>query len=391
VCKTLFHRLTDCSTGCQADVANNILVDSNGDEYQCTDTNLTPDDVNQLSTCPLDKDQMYSGDWSVVIISNNGNGDPIAYERDFYLTVGLPVTSTFTPTVTLSSTLTPIVNTTTTVADVMTAVVNATVTDAAHTKHPTTTVTPQKVVVQTTQTLATIYEVAYTVVPVVNVHTYTASCHVPKRQQHPDPKCTITPTLVSAAALSTSSANKKHKKVRGGSRRIIDREVSLDREQRIAERKARLGAGLEKRSPDNATVTVTDTNTNDFVTTTFVSTAPATTIVVTSMLFPLYDPKQRLTVSSRHEHHHHCHQHIHHLLRKDHTAPRHRHRTNANLRKSSTILNTNHSNTVQTHTKYAIATDFFRTQTLKETVNIWTTYINPSASAICKAKGGQML
>lgn len=37
---------------------------------------------------------MFSGDWSVLIISNNGDADPIAYERDFYLTLGTPVTTT---------------------------------------------------------------------------------------------------------------------------------------------------------------------------------------------------------------------------------------------------------------------------------------------------------
>ena len=95
--------------GCESDVANNILVDPNGDEYQCTDTPLQPDDVIELSTCPLDKDQMWTGDWSVLIISNNGDGDPIAYERDFYLSVGLPSTITYTPTVTVTSTSTPLV------------------------------------------------------------------------------------------------------------------------------------------------------------------------------------------------------------------------------------------------------------------------------------------
>jgi len=44
-------------------------------------------------------------------------------------------------------------------------------------------------------------------------------------------------------------------------RRVRDNVVPVDREQRIAERKARLARGLEKRAPDNATVTVTDTNT----------------------------------------------------------------------------------------------------------------------------------
>lgn len=53
---------------------------------------------------------MFSGDWSILVISNNGDADPIAYERDFYLTVGVPDTTTFTPTLTLSATVTPIVS-----------------------------------------------------------------------------------------------------------------------------------------------------------------------------------------------------------------------------------------------------------------------------------------
>ena len=36
--------------GCQSDVANNILVDPNGDETLCSNTNLTPDLTDQLST-----------------------------------------------------------------------------------------------------------------------------------------------------------------------------------------------------------------------------------------------------------------------------------------------------------------------------------------------------
>lgn len=80
--------------GCQPDVCNNILVDPNGDEYQCSDTNLTPDDTDQLSTCPMQKDQMWTGDWSVILISNNGDADPIAYQRDFSLTVASPITET---------------------------------------------------------------------------------------------------------------------------------------------------------------------------------------------------------------------------------------------------------------------------------------------------------
>jgi len=95
--------------GCGSDVANNILVDPNGDEYQCTDTPLQPDDTIQLSTCPMDKDQLWTGDWSVLVISNNGDADPIAYERDFFLSVGIPSTTTYTPTMTITSTTTPVV------------------------------------------------------------------------------------------------------------------------------------------------------------------------------------------------------------------------------------------------------------------------------------------
>jgi hypothetical protein len=117
--------------GCQNDVANNILVDPNGDEYQCTDTPLQPDDITQLSTCPLDKDQLWTGDWSVLIISNNGDADPIAYERDFYLNVGIPSTTTVTPTITLFVTTTPVVVLTQTSTIVSTSVLPAVTTTVA--------------------------------------------------------------------------------------------------------------------------------------------------------------------------------------------------------------------------------------------------------------------
>lgn len=93
--------------GCDQDVADNILVDPNGNEYECSQTPLTPPDTNELSTCPIDKDQLFSGDWSIIIASNNGQGAPIAYQRDFSLIVGIPSTITYTPTVTIISTSTP--------------------------------------------------------------------------------------------------------------------------------------------------------------------------------------------------------------------------------------------------------------------------------------------
>jgi hypothetical protein len=79
--------------GCQNDVANNILVDPSGDQYLCSDTPLLPSDTYQMSTCPLEKDELWSGAWSVIIISNNGDAEPIAYQRDFSLAVGTPATT----------------------------------------------------------------------------------------------------------------------------------------------------------------------------------------------------------------------------------------------------------------------------------------------------------
>jgi hypothetical protein len=80
--------------GCDKDEATNVLVDPSGDQYLCSDTDLQPDDTFQMSTCPLEKDQLWSGAWSVIIISNNGDAAPIAYQRDFSLSVGIAATTT---------------------------------------------------------------------------------------------------------------------------------------------------------------------------------------------------------------------------------------------------------------------------------------------------------
>ncbi|KAF2655214.1 hypothetical protein K491DRAFT_434841 [Lophiostoma macrostomum CBS 122681] len=97
-------------SGCQNDFAYNILVDPNGDQTLCSNTNLQPDDTNMLSTCPIEKSQLFSGPWSIVILSDNGDDPSIAYERDFSLSVGPQLTSTYTPTVTATSVVIPIVS-----------------------------------------------------------------------------------------------------------------------------------------------------------------------------------------------------------------------------------------------------------------------------------------
>lgn len=65
-----------------------------------------------INISPQNKTQLYSGSWSLIIISNNGNADPIAYQRDFSLSVGPQLTTTYTPSVTIPVTYTPVVNTT---------------------------------------------------------------------------------------------------------------------------------------------------------------------------------------------------------------------------------------------------------------------------------------
>jgi hypothetical protein len=80
--------------GCQNDYATNIIVDPNGDQSLCSDTKLRPDDTYQMSTCPLTKNSLWSGAWSLIILANNGDEAPFAYQRDFMLAVGEPVTST---------------------------------------------------------------------------------------------------------------------------------------------------------------------------------------------------------------------------------------------------------------------------------------------------------
>ncbi|KAH0292975.1 hypothetical protein KCU71_g15085, partial [Aureobasidium melanogenum] len=366
--------------GCQNDTANNILVDPNGDEYQCTDTPLQPDDTIELSTCPLDKNEMYSGDWSVLIISNNGDGDPIAYERDFYLSVGIPSTITYTPTVTITSTSTPIVMTTSTstVVSILTLQASTTVV-ASVTKSPTVTITPPISTVMVTKT-ATLRKTAYTVVPFVSTITKTAHCSMPPSQRWPDPTCTITPTLVTAAALSTdastisatasssssaaassspaASTSAAAQKVRRG---LFDRAVPLDRAARVAERKARREASqkLHRRAPDSATTTVTELNTSLYSTSTIVTTTDASTMVTTVLATSTSTSTPPVvTVKSGTS-----------------TLP---------------VVTKTLPQQTTTHTVMTISYTTAKTVTSSPTVRITSTSTNSQSALACTAKGGRM-
>ena len=100
--------------------------------------------------------------------------------------------------------------------------------------------------------------------------THTASCNQPRRPSRNDPTCSFTPTLVTAAALEPTA----------NSFRLRDRHVPADREERIRERNERLRKlhPLEKRAPDVETTTITETDTDKFVTATSTSAAEPITV-----------------------------------------------------------------------------------------------------------------
>lgn len=132
-------------TGCQNDTAHNILVNPKGDQCECSTTPLLPDGKPQLVNCTSTlRDALFSGAWSLIIISNNGNGNPIAYQRDFSLDVGVQQTTTATPVATITAHSTIVENVTTSTTETLSTTVPATTTtlypettttEAAHRSH----------------------------------------------------------------------------------------------------------------------------------------------------------------------------------------------------------------------------------------------------------------
>jgi hypothetical protein len=63
----------------------------------CSDIPLLPDGTPETSTCDIEKDQMISGTWGLILISNNGDdpeSPPFANQRTFSLDVGAQSTQT---------------------------------------------------------------------------------------------------------------------------------------------------------------------------------------------------------------------------------------------------------------------------------------------------------
>jgi hypothetical protein len=260
----------------------NILVDPNGDQYECSDTPLTPDYTPETVTCnDWPQDKLYSGDWSLVVISNNGNADPIAFQRDFALDVGTPTTLTITPTVTATDLETAISSIVTT----KTSVVTTTLLPKTTTKRvlvafgkPTLLSHPLNVQV-ITKDLFTITKTRYAPQITQTTVMATPSCVAPTPNWIADPLAKIEITILKTVFQKVASAKFK--------RGVLD-EVKA-KQDFVAERAARLQDGvLQKRAPDASVVTITATNTNDFVTETSTQWTTITTTIPTTILSTAY-------------------------------------------------------------------------------------------------------
>jgi hypothetical protein len=254
----------------------NILVDPNGDQYECSDTPLTPDYTPETVTCTdWPQDKLYSGDWSLVVISNNGDADPIAYQRDFSLSVGTPTTVTITPTVTatdLETSISSIVSTTS--STITTTLVPKTTTKRALIAFGKPTLVSHPLSVQTiTKNLFTVTKTRYAPQITQTTVNAKASCASPTPNWIADPLAKIEITILKTIFQKVSSAKFKRGVAEDG-------EV---KKQFIAERAERLG-GLAKRAPDASVVTVTATNKNDFVTSTLTQFTTITTTIPSTIL-----------------------------------------------------------------------------------------------------------
>ncbi|KAH7397112.1 hypothetical protein BKA66DRAFT_234856 [Pyrenochaeta sp. MPI-SDFR-AT-0127] len=272
--------------GCNENIADVLFVNPDDIEYLCSQVQTFPENDPKLSTCPIRKDQMASGHWLLLILGNNGDGQPFAWQRDLYLTVGPQVTSTYTPTVTFSITTTPTVTqtTTTTSTDIITTGPLSTVTLPSGTAKRTKTITPPATTTTSTKTM-TKTSLTLTKNFAITTKTVTATCTTPGRPGRPDKPCRYSPTLLHPEALVTPTIIPKlHRFVRKS-----DREVDYEwARARVEAAKARRDASaqeaagrLERRAPDAPTSTVTyDVPVN--TTTTII--APATTTTESVLL-----------------------------------------------------------------------------------------------------------
>ncbi|KAG9186627.1 hypothetical protein G6011_09735 [Alternaria panax] len=280
-----------CQKNGKADVMLIAPEDAPGSletEYLCDQIPTTPDNENKLSKCPIEKSQMVSGHWLLLVLGNNGyeedgvtNGQPFAWQRDLHLTVGTKVTTTYTPIVTALMTETPtMTQTITTIStDVVTAGPTSTVTMPSGTAKKIKTVRPKAVTTTSTKTM-TRTKVSWTKKFGVTTKTVQATCTTPAHVGKPDKPCKYSPTKIHPVALETPTIIPKFNRLFRKGDREVDYEWARARIQAAKERRAEKAGKLERRAPDAPTTTVTATPVSVVAT----MTAPAITTTETVLL-----------------------------------------------------------------------------------------------------------
>ncbi|KAH8727669.1 hypothetical protein GQ44DRAFT_703607 [Phaeosphaeriaceae sp. PMI808] len=275
--------------GCNQDIADVLLVEPEGvssQEYLCDQIPTYPENELKTSNCPIQKNQMKSGHWLLLVIGNNGDGgQPFAWQRDLYLTVGTQVTSTVTPTVTFSITSTPIQTqtTTTTFTNVITTGPLSTVTLPSGTAKETKTVTPPATTTTSTK-IMTKTLISHTKVFSITTRTVTATCTTPGLPGHPDKPCRYSPTKLHPAAMVTPTKIPKMHRFMRKADRAVDIDWARARIEAAKGRRAEMARGaapLQRRAPDAPILTVTGSIPVNTTTTIF---APVTTTTETVLL-----------------------------------------------------------------------------------------------------------
>lgn len=222
----------------------------------------------------------------MIVISNNGDCDPIAYQRDFSLSVGPQQTLSVPPTITVSTVFTPVESDTITSTQSITSTAKPiTSTVPLINFNPTITIQPLPAITIFTKALLTLTstEQIPDVVATATAIT-TPSCDLPQRRLIADPLASIVVTILSDLGLKDRAAEPTPV-ARSPSlefkRAIIEgRAVSPEvKAKYVQERHERLA--LQKRAPDEPTLTVTDA-TLPASTITDSLTAPTTTITGTT-------------------------------------------------------------------------------------------------------------
>jgi hypothetical protein len=272
--------------------ARTILITPKNQTIFCSDVATSPDYTDETTTCPILKNQMYSGDWTLLLLDNNGNASTFNAKRRLHLSVGEQVTSVVIPTITLSVTSTP------------TSTVNATITDLDFTTISPSSVTslasnagtqtvwsypPRETV--TTSSTSTVTRTRTSFTYTVEAYTETEICAHIFAAEVADPTADAGLLSIASAAIASASATPAPAR-RARVRRDTTKVLQVERRNVVH---------LAKRAPDSATITSTDTNTAHWSSVTSSFTASPVVHTSTSKFFPRSDSMEvhgKLTLSS---------------------------------------------------------------------------------------------